>query len=84
MEWIILVQVSNIIIGGYRGKCFWFIYQVRNEEGMLAHTDLFFFFSGGRQPYMNETYLEALLSQLIRGCDPRYPSRPVKDQVMSV
>lgn len=51
---------------------------------MLAHTDLFFFFSGGRQPYMNETYLEALLSQLIRGCDPRHPSRPVKDQVMSV
>lgn len=36
MEWIILVQVGNIIVGGYGRERRRFICQVRSGSGMLA------------------------------------------------
>lgn len=36
MEWIILVQVGNVIVGGYGRERCRFICQVRSGSGMLA------------------------------------------------
>lgn len=41
MEWIVLVQVSNIIVGGYGRERCRFIYQVRSGSGMLALMGIF-------------------------------------------